>query len=109
MSILSERLILLRENAGMTQSEVASILQIGRSTYSNYENDYREPSIEMIEHIAKLFNVPIGYLLGDIDVLSDIPPYMTKEDINLLRDIKQLSFKHKYELHKWLQKNKRDK
>lgn len=117
MSVLSERLVLLREHAGLTQAEVAKMLQVGRSTYSNYENDYREPNFQMIEDIAKIFNVPIAYLFGDIEMNFDasnshysvntLP--ITTEDLNLLRDINQLSPKHKYELRRWIQKHKIEK
>lgn len=116
MSILSERLILLRENAGMSQYEVAKLLQIERSTYSNYENKHREPNLQILENIAKLYSVPVSYLLGDIDIFSDsphshyanLPPSITKEDLDLLHDINQLSTKQKLEIKKWIQKNKQD-
>lgn len=71
MFLITERLINLREQMGFTQKEVAGLLKISRSTYSNYENNNREPSLEILSSIAKLYHVPLSYLLGDTALVYD--------------------------------------
>ena len=54
----------LRKSRGMLQKDVAERLGISVSAYSLYENGTREPSIDRILEIAKLFNVNPNFLLG---------------------------------------------
>lgn len=53
-----------REQAQIKQKEMAQILEIPISTYSNYENDNREPPLEIIEKIAKVFSITPFQLIG---------------------------------------------
>lgn len=72
MSIFSERLKLLREKAGLTQKEVASMLDMTQSSYSKYEYGTREPNIENILRLSKIFNVTTDFLLGNLqNVMSE--------------------------------------
>lgn len=52
----------LRENAGMTQEELANKLSLSRSTFRNYENATREPPIDFLIQIANFFDVSLDYL-----------------------------------------------
>lgn len=51
----------------MTQEMLAEKLNISRSSIGMYENGEREPSLELLEKIADLFNVDMNYLLGTKD------------------------------------------
>lgn len=46
----------LRLEKGLKQKDVAKLLDIPVSTYSNYENGNREPNSEIIEKISKILN-----------------------------------------------------
>lgn len=67
MSKFSKRLKKLREERGYTQEQLANILKITRSRLSMYEQGKREPSFELQEAIADVFNVELDYLLGRKD------------------------------------------
>ena len=54
----------LRLQRGMTQAELARILNTAKSTVSMYENGKRTPDFETLEAIADYFNVDMNYLLG---------------------------------------------
>ncbi|MCM1179238.1 MAG: helix-turn-helix domain-containing protein [Clostridium sp.] len=54
----------LREESGMLQSELAKQLGLGRTTISNYENNYSYPDLDTLISLSKLFNVSTDYLLG---------------------------------------------
>ncbi len=54
----------LRKAKGVTQKEVAFALGITLSAYSNYEQDLREPSNQILIKLCKYFDVSADYLLG---------------------------------------------
>ncbi|MBY6915508.1 helix-turn-helix domain-containing protein [Clostridium botulinum] len=54
----------LREEFGMTQDQLASILNVSRQSISGYENNSNEPSLENLVKLSDLFNVSADYLLN---------------------------------------------
>lgn len=60
----SERLKNLRKTKKIKQSELAEILNVGRSTVSMWETGMNIPSIDVADKIADLFGVSVDYLLG---------------------------------------------
>ena len=54
----------LREVKKMTQAELANRIGIASSTISSYENNMRQPSLDMLIKLAAEFNVTTDYLLG---------------------------------------------
>ena len=57
------RLKELREEKGLTQKAVADILNVKQNTYSQYETEKRQLSIDMLIKIAKFYEVSTDYLL----------------------------------------------
>ena len=51
----------------MTQQEVASRLNIERTSYARYESGSREPDIATLVALADLFQVSLDYLCGRTD------------------------------------------
>lgn len=66
--MFSYRLKQLRENASLTQYELAKKLNLTQSTIAYYESGKKMPTLENAKIIAELFNISLDYLLG----LSDI-------------------------------------
>lgn len=58
-----EKLKELRKEKNMTAQTMAKILGITRSAYSNYEQNIRQPSYEILTKIAVIFEVSTDYLL----------------------------------------------
>ena len=58
-----ERLKILRTKRKLLQKEVASALNIGRTTYVKYENGDSEPSLSILIELANFFDVTTDYLL----------------------------------------------
>lgn len=77
--MLGERLLDLRKDSGLTQDELASILNINKHSISSYERDKSEPPDAIKIEIAKFFRVSVDYLVG----LSDCPT--TRDTPNALR------------------------
>ncbi len=64
----------LREDNDLKQREVATQLNIARSTYCGYENELRQIPIEVLIDIARFYGVSVDYLLGLTDEAKPYPP-----------------------------------
>ena len=61
---LGDRIRLLRESKRLKQFELSKELNVTKQMMSFYENDKRQPDLNMIVKIALYFNVSTDYLLG---------------------------------------------
>lgn len=59
-----ERMRELREDNDLTQKEVASVLKVAQTTYSQYELYKRPMPIECLVKLCEYYNVSSDYLLG---------------------------------------------
>lgn len=66
--MLGERLKELRDEMELNQEDVAAKLNIGRSTYANYETERAEPGIAVLRDLADFYNVSIDFLCGYTDI-----------------------------------------
>lgn len=64
MKTFSSRLIALRKERQMTQSNLAKAIHKTRSTVSGYETEGKEPDYETLCSLAEYFGVSTDYLLG---------------------------------------------
>ena len=69
--IIAENLIALRKKSGLTQSEMAEKLNYSDNTISRWERGDVVPSIEMLDEVAKLYNVPLESLIKE-NIETDI-------------------------------------
>lgn len=66
--MISERLKSLREDADLSQKELAKALGVSPSTIGMYESGKRTPDSEMLTRICDFFNITVDYLLGRSNV-----------------------------------------
>ena len=67
-----QRLEDLRVDHDKTQAEIAAYLNMSRGVYWRYEKGLREIPVWALMKLAKLYGVPVDYILG----LTDDPrPY----------------------------------
>lgn len=59
----------LREDADLTQDALVRLLEMPKTTYTNYEQGKREPTFSLIIRLAVMYNVSIDYIAG----LSNTP------------------------------------
>lgn len=79
------RLKELRENAKISQNELAKHLGMVRSTICQYEKGNREPDTETLQKIADFFSVSVDYLLGrdlnrDDELIKSIGGFSIPQD-----------------------------
>ena len=63
----------LREDADMTQQQIADKLFIHRRTYSSYELGIRGIPTEILSAIADIYDTSTDYLIGRTDVKKAYP------------------------------------
>jgi len=60
----------LREDADMTQTQVAQYLQMSQTGYSKYETGENDIPTQVLIQLSKLYCTSIDYMLGISDVRS---------------------------------------
>lgn len=65
--MLGDRLLRLRNEAGLTQEELGKHLNINKFSISSYERGINEPSDQIKIQIARFFHVTVDYLVGMTD------------------------------------------
>lgn len=73
----------LRKDFGLTQEELAKMLNLSKSNISKYENEELEPPLKTLIEIAKLFKTPIHELIG----VPEIPISPRNDYINDFKKI----------------------
>ena len=63
----------LREDSDMNQTQVAEILQVHQTTYSDYELGKLNVPVSALHTLADLYNVSVDYLLGRTDIKTPYP------------------------------------
>lgn len=72
MKKLRLRLRELREKSGMSQAEMAKLLQCSQQTYSRYELHTTEIPLQALIFLAEYYDTSVDYLLG---ITSQSLPY----------------------------------
>lgn len=68
LDLVGPRLRRVREQRGVTLTEVAHVTGISKSTLSRLENGQRRPSLELLLPLAQTYRVPIDDLVGAPEV-----------------------------------------
>ena len=63
--IFADKLIRLRKQAGLSQEELASELNISRQSVSKWEQAQSIPDLDKIIQLSTFFNVSTDYLIED--------------------------------------------
>lgn len=72
MKTLGHRIKTLRNEKGMTQEKLGEILNVGKSTISQYENNVNTPDTQTLQKLADFFGCSLDYLLGRTDTRNPI-------------------------------------
>jgi transcriptional regulator with XRE-family HTH domain len=75
----------LRKSRGVTQQQIADLINMHRSNYSKVESGQREISISAVNKIAKYFSISVDDLINSKD---DIPQEISIKNKTSLEKIK---------------------
>ena len=68
--MLSKQIADLRKKLGMSQSQLATKLNVSPSTIGMYEQGRRVPAINVLITMSKLFNVSLDYLITGVEFIN---------------------------------------
>ena len=86
---LADRLKQARKALGLSQREVAQLLQVSPALISSYETGERTPSVEVLLALSGLYRCSTDYLLGrstTVDVQFDLQG-LSPQQINLVTQL----------------------
>ena len=63
----------IREDSDLTQKELAAMLHVRQSTYSQYENGQRQLPLALLIRLAYIFDTSTDYILGVTDERRPYP------------------------------------
>lgn len=78
-----------RKSKEISQEEMSKILNLGSTTYKNYENNITEPSIGTLVKLADYFNVSLDELVGrnseilNLKFLNETESYLIKKILKM--------------------------
>ncbi|CCZ57717.1 putative Xre family DNA-binding protein [Clostridium sp. CAG:762] len=67
----------LREDKDMFQKDIAKILDMSQTGYSQYETETNDIPTEVLKKLAVFYDTSINYILG---LTNDIRPYPRKKE-----------------------------
>ena len=90
---VGKKLRILREQAGLTQKQVAEQIGVTNSVISYYELQSRSPSPEILKKFSSIFHVTCDYLLGierkKLLDISDLNPGQERMILVLLEQMRK--------------------
>lgn len=69
---IGNRIRKFRTKKGLSQKEMATLTGIPYSTYSNYENNNREPSLEQLNKIANVLGISLQNLVFQGSIYTEM-------------------------------------
>lgn len=94
-----KNLKILREDAKVTQKQLADAVGVSQQSINKYENHNIEPDIETLIHIADYFNTSIDYLIGFSDIRRKpeaVAPYdLNQDEAKIIDQYRKLTKKQK--------------
>ena len=63
----------LREDSGLTQTEIGKLLNVGQRTYADYEYGVTRIPVDRLIQLAKYYDVSMDYICGVSSVRGRFP------------------------------------
>ena len=100
------KLFELRTEKGLSQREMAKVLNVSQGTYNNWENGRTQPSIEQLKELSRFFSVSVDYLIGNTDEYGKVTVASahTQEEQKLLKRFRGMDEWERLALLKLLEK-----
>ena len=91
MTSIGERIKYLRTNKGLTQTELGDKFGVTKTAVSNQEKNFREPNIETIDKLSKIFNVSVEYLINGNQSNNLLEPIIENLGIEIVPKIETIN------------------
>ena len=84
---VGDRIKILRSENKMTQETLGKILNVGKSTISQYENNINKPDIDILKKIAERFNVSLDWLMCRTDTRNVTEKLLDEKIAKIIKDL----------------------
>ncbi len=94
---LNKKLKYLRKNRGLTQVDLSNYLNMSRQGYAHYENGIRIPNYQVLDRLAKFYQISVDDLTDNKELpleimhLYETSPYHIKKEYNYEKSSKNIS------------------
>ena len=78
-----------RNQNGLTQSELASIIGVCKQAISSYETGYREPNIEVLAKLA----IALGVTVNELIDFKKIHDELSEDILEMIQKVKPIAKK----------------
>lgn len=94
--LIGQKVKQLREQAGLSQAQIAQFLGVDQSNISKCEKGERQFQVDQLERLGNLFGVPLGDLMDkEVSVaplqIAFRADAMQIEDLNAIADIQKIA------------------
>lgn len=86
---LAEKLVTLRKRKGLTQMDLAELLNVSRQAISRWEVGAAVPSTDNLRFLGDLYGVQIDYLLNDDAEYDSNSPEITDTEQDAQKDVRK--------------------
>lgn len=100
--MMLENLKKLRNEAKISQKQLADAIGVSQQSINKYENHNIEPDIDTMIHIADFFGTSVDYLIGHTNIRHKIetvhPSDLNTEEYGIIESYRKLSQKQKHSI-----------
>lgn len=97
---IKENIAIARKQAGITQEEMAKLLDITQPAYSYYEKGEKPIPLKKIQKICEILSISMKALLGDIGINENNEEVLIKINNNLERIATTLDKLYEFAINK---------
>ena len=104
MMTLGQKLKEIRKRFGMSQEQLAEVLNVSRQAITKWENDGGLPDISNLQEIAKAFGITVDYLLDDenqlpaLSLRKELDKEKYKNKLSMYQEVLTNYFPEPYEI-----------
>lgn len=104
MMTLGQKLKEIRKRFGMSQEQLAEILNVSRQAITKWENDGGLPDVSNLQEIAKTFGITVDYLSDDenqlpaLSLRKELDKEKYKNKITMYQEVLKEYFPEPYEI-----------
>ena len=93
----------IRKARGLSQRDVADKLGCSPNVYSRYERGERQPSIDILIDLSRIFEVTVDYLVGNREIES---ASLSKYELELIQEARSSAERARFDALLLLQSHK---
>ena len=102
---LSQKLKDIRKRFGLSQEQLAQIINVSRQAITKWENDGGLPDVSNLQELSKVFGITVDYLLNDennlpaLSMRKELNKEKYKNKLTMYREVLEQYYPEPYEIY----------